>query len=125
MTLSWVAESEPPNTFGTGPDGEQRSTVDVIYVQQRLSLHSCQKMCVECDMFRCVPHHAGSLDSLRQIPCVWLAPEHVTFETLRAAVHDYSKGVTVMANTQEGEEAHLALPERLLPLLLGTHQRNS
>lgn len=46
-----------------------------------------------------------------------LAPEHVTLEPLRAAVHDHSEGVAVVADAQEGEEAYRALPEGLLPLL--------
>lgn len=70
-------------------------------------------------VFRCVSHHTGSLDSLGEISCVRLTPEHMTFETLRAAVYNYSKSVAVVANTQKGEEAYLALPERLLPLLSG------
>lgn len=52
-----------------------------------------------------------------------LTPEHVTLESLRAAVYDHSEGVAVVADAQEGEEAYLALPEGLLPLLSGSNQR--
>lgn len=51
------------------------------------------------------------------------APEHVTLEPLRAAVHYHGEGVAVVADAQEGEEAYLALPEGLLPLLSGPNQR--
>lgn len=44
MTLSWEVESVPPDTFGTGPDEEQRSTVDGIYVESCVSLDSLQKI---------------------------------------------------------------------------------
>lgn len=59
-------------------------------------------------------HHASSLHSLREDSCVRLTPENVTLELLRAAISDHCEGVTVMADTQKGEEAHLTLPEWLV-----------
>lgn len=47
----------------------------------------------------------------------------MTLEPLRAAVYDHSEGVAVVADAQKGEEAYLALPEGLLPLLSGANQR--
>lgn len=49
----------------------------------------------------------------------------MTLEPLRAAVYNHSKGVAVMADAQEGEEAYLALPEGLLPLLSEPNQRKA
>lgn len=66
---------------------------------------------------RCVTHHARRLDGLGQDPCVRLTPEHVTLESLRAAVYDHGEGVAVVADAQKGEETNLTLPERLLPFL--------
>lgn len=67
-------------------------------------------------------HHAGGLDGFRQVSSVGLAPEDVTLELLGAAVHDHSEGVAVVADAQKGEEADLALPDRLLPLLSRSSQ---
>lgn len=47
----------------------------------------------------------------------------MTLELLCAAVYNHSKGVAVVADAQEGEEAYLTLPEGLLPLLSGPNQR--
>lgn len=68
---------------------------------------------------RQVSHHTCSLDGLRDDPSVRFTPEHVTLESLRAAVDDHGEGVAVMADAQEGEEAYLTLPEWLFPLLSG------
>lgn len=72
---------------------------------------------------RCATHHTRSLHRLRQVSRIRLAPEHVTLEPLRAAVHYHGKGAAVVADPQEGEKTHLALPERLLPFLLGFSRR--
>lgn len=68
-------------------------------------------------------HHAGGLDGFRQVSSIGLTPEDVTLELLGAAVHDHSEGVAVMPDAQKGEEAYLALPDRLLPLLSGAVRR--
>lgn len=70
-------------------------------------------------------HHAGGLDGFRQVSSVGLTPEDVTLELLGAAVHDHSEGVAVVADAQKGEEAYLALPDRLLPLLSGAVRRET
>lgn len=41
----------------------------------------------------------------------------MTLELLSAAVHDDGKGVAVVADAQEGEEAYLTLPEGLNSVL--------
>lgn len=69
-------------------------------------------------------HHARSLNGLREVSCVRLAPEHVTLKSLRAAVYDHSEGVAVVADAQKGEETHLTLPERLLPFLPGSNHKD-
>lgn len=43
-----------------------------------------------------------------------LAPEGCTLETLMAQVGDEAEGVWVTANTNEGHEAHRALPQWFL-----------
>lgn len=68
-------------------------------------------------------HHTCGLDSLRQDPCVRFTPEDVTFKLLCAAINNHSEGVAVMADAQKGEETYLTLPERLLPFLSRTNER--
>lgn len=48
----------------------------------------------------------------------------MTLKPLRAAIYDHSEGVAVVADAQKGEEAHLALPKGLLPLLSGAIRRD-
>lgn len=68
------------------------------------------------------PHHAGSLDGLGDDPCIRFTPEHVTLKLLRAAINDHGEGVAVVADTEEGEEAYLTLPQGLVPVLRGAEQ---
>ena len=93
--------------------------------REELAVHSSQ-VALGLDLilrFVCWPHHAGSLDGFRQVSSIGLTPEHVTLKLLGAAVYDQSEGVAVMADTQKGEKAYLAFPERLLPLLSKTVRR--
>lgn len=102
MTWSWEAESEPPDTSDTGPEEDK--------------VPGRHQGCSDLRVGRWT-HHAGGLDGFRQVSSVGLAPEDVTLELLGSAVRDHSEGVAVVADAQKGEEAHLALPDRLLPLL--------
>ena len=51
---------------------------------------------------------------------VRLAPEHVALEARRPSVSDHSEGVAVVADAQEGQVTHLALPQGLLLFLENT-----
>lgn len=61
-----------------------------------------------------VLNHTGSLHSFGESPGMGLAPEGCTLETLMAQVGDEAEGVWVTANTNEGHEAHRALPQWFL-----------
>lgn len=59
-------------------------------------------------------HHASSLHSFRESPCMGLAPEGCALEALMAQVSNEAKGVWVTANANKSHKAHRALPQWLL-----------
>lgn len=65
-----------------------------------------------------VAEHARSLHGLREAGSIGLAPEHVAAEGGWAGSHDECKRVDVSAHGQEGQEAHPALPQHCLCLLV-------
>lgn len=64
-----------------------------------------------------VTHHARSLHSLRDDPCVWLTPENMTLKPLRPAIHYHCKGVCIMPHTQKGQQTHLTFPKWIISIL--------
>lgn len=69
-------------------------------------------------VFSAVTHHTSCLHSLRHIPGVRLAPEHVTVKALAAHVHDEAKRVHVVADAHEGQEADPTLDQHFTLVLL-------
>lgn len=102
------------------PIYQQTPQTKTLFLEVNLTFLS-ETDCKECESGdQCnvsISHHARSLDGLGDDPSVRFTPEHVTFELLRAAVHDHCEGVAVVTDAQKGEEAYLTLPEGLVAVL--------